>query len=263
MFEPRWAAPAHVGSAFSGRAGGISLAPWNRLNLADHVGDDTLAVAHNRRIFARTMDTAPVWLQQVHGARVVRIGQADVGSASPGVGRSPYPSPNPCLMADAAWTSEPGVACTVLVADCLPVLFALRDGSAVAAAHAGWRGLAAGVLDATLLALQQGMGAEPADVVTWLGPCIGPLQFEVGVDVLQAFGADALANPRFVSRLRRTGEQRWLADLAGLAHDRLRQAGVLHIASAQRCTVSEPSSFFSFRRDGVTGRMAAAVWCRN
>lgn len=234
----------------SSRLGGSSQPPWDSLNLAAHVGDDAAAVACNRHAFAQAIGAAPVWLQQVHGARVVRVGQADVGGASP--------------VADAAWTDEPGIACTVLVADCLPVLLAVRDGSAVAACHAGWRGLAAGVLEATVLALQQGAGAQPRDVLAWLGPCIGPLQFEVGADVLQAFapGAGGPSAQHFVKRPRPDGQERWLADLAGLAHERLLRAGVRSIAAAKRCTVANPSSLFSFRRDGVTGRLAAAVWRR-
>ena len=258
MFEPVWAAPAQVGAAvsgrsggrFGGRIGGISHPPWDSLNLAEHVGDSVAAVAHNRQCFAQALDAEPVWLNQEHGVHVARVGRADLGRPSP--------------VADAAWTTVPGIACAVLVADCLPVLFALRDGSAVAAAHAGWRGLASGVLEATLMALQQGTGATPRDIVVWLGPCIGPQHFEVGADVLQAFGLQPTAPPhaRFVSRPRPNGEPRWLADLAGLAQDRLHRAGLQHIACDGRCTASDASALFSFRRDGITGRQAAAVWRR-
>jgi YfiH family protein len=144
----------------------------------------------------------------------------------------------------------------------MPVLFSLRDGSAVAAAHAGWRGLAAGVLEATVQALCEGTGAAPGDVQAWLGPCIGPQAFEVGADVLQAFGCDPLANTdsRFVSRPRNDGSPRWLADLPALATQRLQAWGVDRITPSGLCTVADASRFFSFRRDGRTGRLAAAIW---
>jgi YfiH family protein len=152
----------------------------------------------------------------------------------------------------------------VQVADCLPVLFALRDGSAVGAAHAGWRGLACGVLQATIDAICEGASAAPADLLAWLGPCIGPRQFEVGADVLSAFGQhpEAIEGRCFVARPRPDGEMRWLADLQQLASDKLQAAGVREIYRADGCTVEDESAFFSFRRDGVTGRMAAAVWRR-
>ena len=232
----------------SERDGGVSAMPWHNLNVGTAVGDLPSAVAENRRRVAAAIGGRPVWLRQVHGARVVRIGVDDVDGEPP--------------EADAAWTDQAGVACTVQVADCLPVLLATRDGRAVAAAHAGWRGLAAGVLQATLAAMCRGTGKTPGDVVAWLGPCIGPRQFEVGADVLRAFTADP-GHPdpaRFVSRLRPDGEARWLANLPGLASDVLREAGVVQIDGGRWCTVEESSRFFSFRRDGRTGRLVAAVW---
>ena len=250
LIHPEWAAPANVCAAMSTRAGGVSQGRWASLNLGAAVGDDAAAVRANRQRFAAALGAQPVWLEQVHGVRVVRVGLADLNSMP--------------MQADAAWSTEPGLACAVQVADCLPVLLAVRDGAAVAAAHAGWRGLAGGVLEATLLALQHGVGADPGDVVAWLGPCIGPRRFEVGEDVLRAFSTapgDA-ASARFVSRPRPDGAPRWLADLAGLARQRLERAGVRDIADARACTVEEPASFFSFRRDGVTGRLGAAVWRR-
>jgi YfiH family protein len=230
------------------RSGGVSLAPWDSLNLSLGVGDDPAAVAQNRARFAAALGARPVWLQLEHGTRVMRLTADSVDC--------------PPMPADAAWTTARGVACTVGAADCLPALFALRDGSAVAAAHAGWRGLAAGVLEATLQALCQGTGAPPADVQVWLGPCIGPQCFEVGGDVLAAFGvrADQGAALGFESRPRADGSPRWLADLAGLAQRRMVAAGVGAISAAGACTVQEDSRFFSFRRSGVTGRMAAAIW---
>jgi YfiH family protein len=230
------------------RVGGVSGAPWNSLNLGLAVGDDAAAVAENRARWAQALGARPVWLRQVHGTHVLRL-QGDTPS-------------QPDTPADAAWTCVPGVACTVQVADCMPVLLALRDGSAVAAAHAGWRGLAGGVLEATLAALCDGMGAAPADVQAWLGPCIGPREFEVGADVLQAFGQiPGREDPaRFVWRPRADGAPRWRAHLPRLAAARLAAAGVTAVTDAGACTVEDASSFFSFRRDGVTGRAGAAIW---
>lgn len=249
LLRPDWPAPPGVGAAMSLRAGGVSAPPWDSLNLSFNVGDDPEAVAHNRARFAAALEARPVWLNLVHGTQVLRLtAQTEDCPAAP---------------ADAAWTTERGVACTVTAADCLPVLLALRDGSAVAAAHAGWRGLAAGVLQASVQAMCQGTGARPADVQAWLGPCIGPKHFEVGADVLAAFGltpAQAGAAAGFVPRPRPDGSARWLADLPRLARQRLAAAGVARIAGSPACTVQEASRFFSFRRSRVTGRMAAAIW---
>jgi polyphenol oxidase len=234
----------------SQRAGGVSRPPWDSLNLSPGVGDDAAAVATNRARFAAATGVQPVWLQLVHGADVVRLSSAMAAQ--------------PPAVADAAWTTEAGLACTVGVADCLPVLLAWRRGAAVAAAHAGWRGLALGVLEATVKAMCDGAGARPADLLAWLGPCIGLRQFEVGADVLAAFGqAPETADPsRFRFRPRADGSPRWLANLALLATDRLAAAGVTAVSAAGLCTVEDRSRFFSFRRDGVTGRMAASVWLR-
>lgn len=248
LLKPAWLAPAGVGAAMSQRAGGVSAAPWDQLNLGVAVGDAPAAVATNRERFAAALGARPVWLRQVHGHQVLQLrGDEDSATLPP---------------ADAAWTTAANVACTVQVADCLPVLFCAADGSAVAAAHAGWRGLAGGVLEATLFALQQGAGVAPPQVLAWLGPCIGPRQFEVGADVLLALGHDPAAPDaaRFLPRARPDGSLRWLANLPLLAQDRLQAAGVVHITAAGGCTVEDESHFFSFRRSGVTGRMAAAVW---
>jgi hypothetical protein len=252
LLTPAWPGepPPGVGAAMSTRAGGVSGAPWQALNLGVAVGDDAEAVATNRRRFAAALGARPVWLRQVHGVAVLRL---DAGTPQ-----------HPAEPADAAWTTEPGIACTVQVADCLPVLLAARDGRAVAAAHAGWRSLAAGVLEATVAAMQRGAGLAPGDLMAWLGPCIGPAAFEVGADVLQGFGRQASPGdqPAFRWAPRADGSPRWRADLPRLARERLQAAGVSAVAVQGACTVSEASSFFSFRRDGVTGRMAAAVWRR-
>lgn len=237
----QWTAPPGIAASMSTRHGGVSSAPFDTLNLGGAAGDAPAAVRANRELWARRLGATPIWLRQVHGTNVVRLGAQSA----------------PAQEADAAWTSEVGVACTVLVADCLPLLMCTGDGAAVAAAHAGWRGLAGGVVERTVQALREGTGCAAADLHVWLGPCIGPRQFEVGADVLGAFGADDAC---FVPRPAREGRDRWLADLPELARRRLRRLGVRHISGGAWCTVEDRESFFSYRRDGPTGRMAASVW---
>lgn len=262
MIRPSWRVPG-VGALMSTRAGGVSAGRYASLNLGRSVGDDPAAVAENRRRFVAALSRSaspdapaspasqmarPVWLHQVHGAHVLHLTEAT--------------PEHPAVHADAAWTDARGVACLVGVADCLPVLFAAEDGSAVAAAHAGWRGLAAGVLEATIAALQAGAGVPAQRLRAWIGPGIGPAHFEVGADVLAAFGRPALSRdqPHFAYAPRADGAPRWRADLPALAEERLRAAGVSAIEASGLCTASDASRFFSFRRDGVTGRMAAAIW---
>jgi polyphenol oxidase len=249
LIHPQWAggAPPGVVAAMSTRAGGTSVAPWASLNLGRGVGDDEAAVAANRERFATALGARPVWLRQVHSATVLALDATTPERPDP--------------PADAAWTTTPGIACTVMAADCLPVLFAAIDGSAVAASHAGWRGLAAGVLEATVAALAQGADVAPGELQVWLGPCIGLEAFEVGADVLHAFGREARANdqPAFRFSPREDGSPRWRADLQALAVERLRALGVQAIAQDRSCTVADGSRFFSFRRDGLTGRLAAAI----
>jgi YfiH family protein len=242
FLTPDWPADARVGVLMSTRAGGVSAPPFDSLNLGRSGGDDAAAVAENRRRFEAVLGVPTVYLSQVHGTRVVRL-----------------PAEGP-LEADAAITTRPGIACSVMVADCLPVLFAAPEGRGVGAAHAGWRGLSAGVLEATARALADAAGCRTDHLVAWLGPCIGPGRFEVGADVLEAFGPAAAA--RFTPRARPDGSPRWLADLPGLARDRLAALGIDRVSGGNWCTVEDASRFFSFRRDGVTGRMAAAVWLR-
>lgn len=250
LLTPDWAAPPGVGAAMSTRSGGVSSGPYRSANLGTAVGDDPAAVAENRRRFAVAIGARPVWLQQVHGAQVLRVGAADADA--------------PPLPADAAWTDEPGVACTVQVADCLPVLLAAPGARAVAAAHAGWRGLAGGVVEAALAALCGAAGCAPGEIAAWLGPCIGPRRFEVGADVLEAFGVAPGGEDGSAFRPCPApgGDARWLADLPRLARERLARAGVRLVAGGHWCTVEDAQRFYSYRRDRVTGRQAAAVWIR-
>lgn len=243
--------PLEVGGLMSTRRGGVSRAPFDSLNLrpaglrGDAV-DDPAAIHENQRRFAGWLEGAqPVYLDQVHGTQVVRLTRADL---APG---------RPFQQADASFTTDRGMACTVLVADCLPVLLAAPGGRGVAAAHAGWRGLAGGVLEATLAALCEAAECTPPEVCAWLGACIGPRAFEVGADVREAFGAEAAAH--FCPGL---ASGKWWADLPALARERLHRAGVSAVAGGQWCTYSDPALFFSFRRDRVTGRHAAAIWIR-
>ena len=238
---PEWRMP-RVAALMTTRAGGVSAAPFDSLNLRDGLGDDADAVARNRRIVAAAIGATPVYMNQVHGKAVARLVAADLRGEAP------------VHAADASITTEPGIACVAQVADCLPVLFAAPEARAVGAAHAGWRGLAAGVLEAALHGVCEAAACEPREVRTWLGACIGPTAFQVGGDVLAAFDA-APDSPRF----RPHAPGKWLADLAGLARDRLIAAGVADISGGTWCTVSDPSRFFSFRRDRVTGRMAAFI----
>jgi len=247
VLRPDWDAPAGVTGLVSTRLGGVSAGPWAALNISLSVGDDAAAVAENRRRVTSTLGSPIVWLNLVHGSAVVKVGRADLNGPRP--------------VADAAWTDEADVACAVTAADCLPVLFCTADGRAVAAAHAGWRGLAAGVLENTVTALVQGTGCAPSDVLAWLGPAIGAQAFEVGRDVVDAFSEARHPAERFVPRPRPDGELRWLADLPNLARDRLRAAGVTRLHGDAPCTFRDASRFFSYRRDRVCGRMVAAI-CR-
>lgn len=250
LFAPQWPAPANVRAVCTTRAGGVSQGCYGSLNLGDHVGDDATAVLENRRRLQQALAVRPVFLKQVHGLAVRRL---DAGSVD---GET----------ADACITAEAGLACTIMVADCLPVLFTDSEGRQVAAAHAGWRGLVAGVLEATLASFQAAASAGPAQgalkTIAWLGPCIGPKSFEVGAEVKQAFEAqDAAAGACFQPA---GSAGKWLADLQGLARQRLAAAGVAAVygndGADAWCTVTNPSRFFSHRRDGISGRLAACIW---
>jgi YfiH family protein len=250
---PDWPAPATVHAACSVRKGGVSAGPYASLNLGDHVGDDPLAVRENRRRFQDAIGAHPVFLQQVHGRDVAVLDTSTPDATA----------------ADACCTVQRGVACTIMVADCLPVLLADADGRCVAAAHAGWRGLAGqdgqGVLEAAWASYWPQVASSPRDAaartLAWLGPCIGPAAFEVGDEVKAVFEA---TSPHAARRFVSVSTGKWLADLPGLARDRLSALGLASIhgndGSPAWCTVSEGSRFFSHRRDRVSGRFAAAVW---
>ena len=232
---PDWPAPASVRACVTTREGGVSEAPFDSLNLGDHVDDRLEAVAENRRRLTDHFSIKPAWLQQVHG---IAVAQADPGIVA---------------TADASWTATPGIACAAMTADCLPALFCNRAGTRVAAAHAGWRGLAAGVLEATLDTLD--VPAE--DVLVWLGPAIGPKAFEVGPEVREVF----------INQLPEAAEAfvpsdnagKFMADIYMLARLRLAERGVTAVYGGGFCTVTDPR-FFSYRRASRTGRFASLVW---
>lgn len=234
------------------RVGGVSQAPFDGFNLGDHVQDDPHAVAQNRALLQAQLGGArPVFLTQVHGVDVAQVNAATPDGTT----------------ADACITQEPQVACTIMVADCLPLMFTDDVGRVVAAAHAGWRGLAAGVLERTVHGVCEQAGVAPAQVRVWLGPCIGPDAFEVGDDVRQEFTAlDAPQADKAAGYFKPhpSHPNKWLADLAGLARLRLAALGVTSVAgndsSPEWCTVSQRSRLFSYRRDGVTGRFAVCIW---
>ncbi|MFL1415179.1 peptidoglycan editing factor PgeF [Pseudomonas fildesensis] len=232
---PDWPAPAQVKACVTTRAGGVSLAPFDSLNLGDHVEDDLAAVLENRRRLSDAFTIEPAWLRQVHGVNVV---EADPGRIAE---------------ADGSWTSTPGVACTSMTADCLPALFCNLAGTRVAVAHAGWRGLAAGVLEAAFESLE----TEPAEVLVWLGPAIGPQAFEVGPEVREAFMQQLPITAEAFVPSRNPGK--FMADIYQLARLRLAARGITAVYGGGFCTVTDPR-FFSYRRSPLTGRFASLIW---
>ncbi len=235
---PDWRAPAAVRALVTTRHGGVSEGVYSSLNLGLHVGDDPERVAHNRAIVRAKLPAEPLWLEQVHGTTVVAADEA--------AGAVPR--------ADAAVARAPGVVCAVMTADCLPILLCDRAGTVVAAAHAGWRGLAAGVVEATVAR----MGVPASALMAWLGPAIGPRAFEVGAEVREAFVAiDRAASEAFVPAAK---AEKWLADLDRLARLRLARLGVTAVSGGGACTFEDADRFFSYRRDGATGRSASLIW---
>ena len=232
---PDWPAPASVKALQTTRGGGFSASPYTSFNLGSHVGDAPLAVAKNRMLLSPHLPSEPVWLNQVHGTTVV-----DAAAAS-------------CLpQADACITHHRQAVCVVMTADCLPVLLCDEQGTTVGAAHAGWRGLCDGVIEATVQAMQ----VAPQNLMAWLGPAIGAQAFEVGAEVRAAFIAK---QPAAVAAFTPVADK-YLADIYHLARLRLHALGVTRIYGAEHCTYSDPARFFSYRRDGVTGRMGTFIW---
>lgn len=235
---PDWPAPANIRAVATTRIGGVSQGPYRGFNLAYHVGDAPEHVAGNRRVLAGRLGLSndPAWLEQVHGTHVV---PADRFETPP--------------QADAAWTDKPDIACVVMTADCLPVLFCARDGGKVAAAHGGWRGLAGGILEKTV----EAMSTDPEELLVWMGPAIGPSAFEVGPEVREAFvsrwpDTEAAVVP---------GEgDRWFCDIYAVAHAQLAALGIESIHGGGFCTFQDSRRFFSYRRDRETGRQASLIW---
>jgi YfiH family protein len=233
---PDWPAPERVRALITTRSGGGSVGPYASMNLGLRVGDDPAVVDANRRFLQRFLPGEPKWLNQVHGTAVV----AAETIVHP-------------VEADASVATSLGCVCAIMVADCLPILLANHGGSVVAAAHAGWRGLAGGVIENTI----QALGTPPRNLLAYLGPAIGPSAFEVGDEVRAAFVA---IDPGARYAFRPHKPDKWLADLFALARQRLASAGVLNVYGGGQCTYSDAAHFFSHRRDKVSGRMAALIW---
>jgi YfiH family protein len=239
LIEPQWPAPARVRALCTTRSGGVSGGRFASLNLADHVGDDPTCVQQNRALLRERLGlpAEPHWLQQVHGRAV-----ADAASASRG------------CAADAVVAFHPLQVCAVMTADCLPLLLCDRAGTRVAAVHAGWRGLAGGIIEAAVRRL----AVSPREILCWFGPAIGPAAFEVGAEARACLLEHSSSAAQAAFRQRSAGK--WLADLYALAADRLRTCGVERAWGGNMCTYADESRFFSYRRDGVTGRMASVIW---
>jgi YfiH family protein len=243
---PDWPAPPNVAALFTTRdvVNGSSSSAYASFNLGDHVGDNPMTVKKNRAALRRFLPNEPRWLKQVHGAGVVRLDEHDCAV--------PHSAPQ---IGDAAFSRHPGTACAVLVADCLPILLCDHAGTVVAVVHAGWRGLAQGVIERTVCAI----GTLPTRLMAWLGPAIGPNHFEVGEEVRQTFITnDERSGAAFIPHSSR--EDKWFADLFLLARQRLQKAGVPEIYGGGICTFSDPAKFYSYRRDGNCGRMAGLIW---
>ena len=238
FITPVWPAPANVHALTTLRTGGHSSAPYSSFNLAAHTGDNAETVNRNRALLHQhfKLPAEPVWLQQVHSNRIVTADPGETGAE-----------------ADGSWTSSAGYVCVVMTADCLPVLICNQQGSKVAAVHAGWRGLHAGVVTNAIRMLE----SDPEELMVWLGPAIGPQAFEVGAEVLRAFTD---ANTENTSAFRQTDDQHWLCDLYLLARIELSSQGITSVFGGSECTFTDEGRFYSYRRDGSTGRMASLIW---
>ncbi len=236
LIFPDWPAPANIIGATTLRTGGVSLGPYASLNIAMHVGDDLDRVKQNRQIIKSSLDlpAEPVWLEQIHSDRVIK--------AVPNM---------PAHQADASYTDQSGVVCAVMTADCLPLLICAVDGSQVAAIHAGWRGLLAGVIGNTASVFGQ------RDLMVWLGPAIGPDCFEIGSEVRDAFMKKSAES---ANAFKPGKSGKWLADIYQLARNELSHLGITRIYGGSLCTVTDPDRFFSYRRETTTGRMATLIW---
>lgn len=230
VITPNWDAPDNVRALTTLRYGGISSGVYDSFNLALHVEDNAEHVLQNRASLAKKLPSEPVWLQQTHSTNVICANTArDVP------------------VADASFATAPSVVCAVLSADCLPVLLCDPDGTWIAAVHAGWRGLANGILEKTI-------AEAPCELIAWLGPAIGPTVYAVGIDVLQTFNRDD------TNAFTQISDDKWLTDMYALARRRLTDAGITQISGGDHCTFTESADFFSYRRDGKTGRMATMIW---
>ncbi len=238
LITPDWPAPHGINACATTRSGGLSLPPYDSFNLAEHTGDDPDAVTANRNALyaALRIGVPPRWLEQQHGTRVIDSADPD---ADP--------------QADGACTSAHSVVCAVLTADCLPVLLCDRDGTRVAALHCGWRGIARGIIEAGIAAMQR----PPSSLLAWLGPAIGPTVYEVGEEVREAL---ITMSGALAAAFQPASAGHWLLDLTGAARMLLEQQGVGGLYGGKHCTYAEPDRFFSHRRDGLTGRMATCIW---
>ena len=261
IITPDWASPPNVHALTTTRITqiegqkGVSLTPFDAFNLATHVGDDAQVVAHNRALLREVVPSEPLWLNQTHG---VAVYQSSTQTHCNGIPE-----------ADAVLVTEPNQVAVIMTADCLPVLFTTRQGTMVAGAHAGWRSLVGGVLENTVKAMCE-TGAQRSDILTWMGPAIGAAKFEIGAEVRTEFIqkglalgiAEDLTSACFKQNLEQQQAQKYTADIYALARQRLQLAGVLdaHISGGGLCTVSDAQKFYSYRRDGVTGRMASVIW---
>ena len=235
-----WPAPEFIKAGTTLRQGGMSVAPYNSFNLATHVGDEFVVVEKNRAMLK--VPNAPQWLEQTHSTKAILL-----------------PSKETVPKADAAYTSDKNIVCAVMTADCLPLLVTDKDGSCIAAIHAGWRGLCDGIIEETIKSLP----AAPESLLVWLGPAIGADVYEVGKEVYDAFTLGVHENaivPEVKQAFTPTTAQHWLLDMYQMARLRLNKLGVSHIYGGDHCTLSEDEQFFSYRRDGVTGRMASLIW---
>ena len=249
LITPQWSAPSNVHSFVTTRFGGVSVTPFESLNLGEHVGDDASKVSSNRALVNTHLPSLPLWLSQTHSTKVSTPSNRQHLKASASI------------EADASVTDLPNEVLAIMTADCLPILFSCENGRVIGAAHAGWRGLCAGVIENTVLEMLQLLpGSSPKELIAWLGPAIGPQAFEVGHDVVSAFEDAGLPYESTAFKAIEGKSEKYLADIYQLARGRLSILGINKIFGGDRCTVKEDQHFFSYRRDGKTGRFATFIW---